>query len=108
MEVKGEEERRSRREDEEKEDYYSLLNSPCSACHKVVQAILKCLGLESSSIPPPSSSSSSSSSPTLVEEEEDPGTETVSSLISMEIFWSAHFCSLIIVTLNGISEPIRR
>ncbi|KAG7567229.1 Elicitor peptide [Arabidopsis thaliana x Arabidopsis arenosa] len=77
MEVKGEEERRSRREDEEKEDYYSLLNSPCSACHKVVQAILKCLGLESSSIPPPSSSSSSSSSPSLVEEEEDPGTETV-------------------------------
>ncbi|KAG7641631.1 Elicitor peptide [Arabidopsis suecica] len=73
MEVNGDEERRSRREDEEKEDYYySLLNSPCSVCNKLVQAILKCLGLESSSIPP----SSSSSSPSLVEEE-DSGTETV-------------------------------
>ncbi|XP_024014287.1 elicitor peptide 6 [Eutrema salsugineum] len=70
MEVNGEEER-SRREDEEKEVYYhSLLNSPCSAFHKTVQAILKCLGLESSS----TSSSSSSSSPS---EEEDPGTEIV-------------------------------
>ncbi|XP_010429118.1 PREDICTED: elicitor peptide 6-like [Camelina sativa] len=73
MEVNGEEERRSRREDEEKEDYYSLLNSPCSICHKVVQAILKCLGLDSSPIPP-HSSSSSSSSPSLVEEE-DTGTD---------------------------------
>ncbi|KAF8053580.1 hypothetical protein N665_1396s0001 [Sinapis alba] len=69
MEVNGEEERRSRREDEEKEVYYSLLNSPCSAFHKTVQAILKCLGLESSSISPSSSSSSSSS--------EDHGTEIV-------------------------------
>ncbi|XP_010472195.1 PREDICTED: elicitor peptide 6-like [Camelina sativa] len=73
MEVNGEEERRSRSEDEEKEDYYSLLNFPCSTCHKVVQAILKCLGLDSSSIPP-HSSSSSSSSPSLVEEE-DTGTD---------------------------------
>lgn len=67
MEVNGEEERISRREDEEKEGF---LNSPCSAFHKTVQAILKCLGLESSSIPPSSSSS------------EDPGTETVSSFYS--------------------------
>ncbi|KAF8047775.1 hypothetical protein N665_2835s0004 [Sinapis alba] len=64
MEVNGEEKRSSRREDEEKEVYYPLLNSPCSAFHKTVQAILKCLGLESSSISPSSSS-------------EDPGTETV-------------------------------
>ncbi|KAF8100371.1 hypothetical protein N665_0226s0031 [Sinapis alba] len=68
MEVNGEEERRSRREDEEKEVCYSLLNSPCSAFNKTVQAILKCLGLESSSVSPPSSSSSSS---------EDHGTEIV-------------------------------
>lgn len=70
MEVNGEEKRSYRREDEEKEVYYPLLNSPCSAFHKTVQAILKCLGLESSSIPPSSSSS------------EDPGTETVSSFYS--------------------------
>ncbi|CAN6839961.1 unnamed protein product, partial [Brassica oleracea] len=67
MEVNGEEERISRREDEEKEGF---LNSPCSAFHKTVQAILKCLGLESSSSISPSSSSSSSSS-------EDHGTEIV-------------------------------
>ncbi|XP_018482090.1 elicitor peptide 6 [Raphanus sativus] len=67
MEVNGEKERRSRREDEEKE---AFLNSPCSAFHKTVQAILKCLGLESSSISPSSSSSSPSS-------EEDYGTEFV-------------------------------
>ncbi|KFK32847.1 hypothetical protein AALP_AA6G294800 [Arabis alpina] len=74
MEVKEEEEERtSRREDEDKEVYYSLLNSPCSAFHKTVQAILKCLGLESSSISP-SSSSSSSSPPSS---SEDPGTEIV-------------------------------
>lgn len=72
MEVNGEKERRSRREDEEKE---AFLNSPCSAFHKTVQAILKCLGLESSSISPSSSSSSPSS-------EEDYGTEFVSSLCS--------------------------
>ncbi|CAF2049872.1 hypothetical protein BRARA_I04609 [Brassica rapa] len=65
MEVNGEEKRSYRREDEEKEVYYPLLNSPCSAFHKTVQAILKCLGLESSSISPSSSSS------------QDPGTETV-------------------------------
>ncbi|KAF3578702.1 hypothetical protein DY000_02034065 [Brassica cretica] len=65
MEVNGEEERISRREDEEKEGF---LNSPCSAFHKTVQAILKCLGLESSSSISPSSSSSSS---------EDHGTEIV-------------------------------
>ncbi|KAL0741448.1 hypothetical protein Bca4012_082961 [Brassica carinata] len=59
MEVNREEERRSRREDEEKEGFF---NSPCSAFHKTAQAILKCLGLESSSISPSSSSSSSSSS----------------------------------------------
>ncbi|XP_018437934.1 elicitor peptide 6 [Raphanus sativus] len=65
MEGNGEEKKSSRREDEEKEVYYPLLNSPCSAFHKTVQAILKCLGLESSSISPSSSSS------------EDPGTGTV-------------------------------
>ncbi|KAG2308052.1 hypothetical protein Bca52824_027800 [Brassica carinata] len=69
MEVNREEERRSRREDEEKEGFF---NSPCSAFHKTAQAILKCLGLESSSISPSSSSSSSSSS-----SEEDHGTEFV-------------------------------
>ncbi|EOA28183.1 hypothetical protein CARUB_v10024374mg [Capsella rubella] len=74
MEANGEEESKSRREDEEKEDYYSLLNSPCSTCHNVVQAILKCLGLDESSSIPPSSSSSSSSSPSLVQEE-DVGTD---------------------------------
>ncbi|KAG2298554.1 hypothetical protein Bca4012_009795 [Brassica carinata] len=66
MEVNGEEKKSSRREDEEKEvNYHPLLNSPCTAFHKTVQAILKCLGLESSSISPSSSSS------------EDPGTEIV-------------------------------
>lgn len=62
-----------KREDEEKEVYYSLLNSPCTAFHKTIQAILKCLGLETSSISPSSSSSSS---------KEDHGTEIVSSLCS--------------------------
>uniref|UniRef100_A0A1J3CT63 Elicitor peptide 6 n=1 Tax=Noccaea caerulescens TaxID=107243 RepID=A0A1J3CT63_NOCCA len=76
MEVNGEEERRSRREDEDKEVYYSLLNSPCSAFHKTVQAILKCLGLESSLVSPSSSSSSSSSSPPP-SSSEDPGNEIV-------------------------------
>ncbi|KAG2286612.1 hypothetical protein Bca4012_032875 [Brassica carinata] len=57
-----------KREDEEKEVYYSLLNSPCTAFHKTIQAILKCLGLETSSISPSSSSSSS---------KEDHGTEIV-------------------------------
>ncbi|CAH8360679.1 unnamed protein product [Eruca vesicaria subsp. sativa] len=65
MELNGEIERSSRKEDEGKEVYYPLINSPCSAFHRTVEAILKCLGLESSSISPSSSSS------------EDPGTETV-------------------------------
>lgn len=70
MEVNGEIERSSRKEDEGKEVYHPLINSPCSAFQKTFQAILKCLGLESSSISPSSSSS------------QDPGTETVSSLCS--------------------------
>lgn len=66
MEVNGEEERRSRRV------YFSdLLNCPCSAFHKAVQAILKCFGLESSS---------SSSTQPLLEEEDLRTDETVSSL----------------------------
>ncbi|CAA7042002.1 unnamed protein product [Microthlaspi erraticum] len=67
-----EEERRSRREDEDKEVYHSLLNSPCSAFHKTVQAILKCLGLESTLVSPSSSSSSPPSTSS-----EDPGNEIV-------------------------------
>lgn len=70
MEVNREEKKSSRREDEEKEVNYPLLNSPCTAFHRTVQAILKCLGLESSYISPSSSSS------------EDPGTEIVSSFYS--------------------------
>ncbi|CAN8314708.1 unnamed protein product [Cochlearia groenlandica] len=69
MEVNGE--KKTREENEEKEVYYnnSLLNSPCSAFNKVVQAMFKCLCLDSSSYSSPSSLSK--------DEEQDPETNQI-------------------------------